>query len=130
MKQKDKVAGAVRGGLFGDQAAPGEGRLDAGGGPVAAVSRGDDHWMPGKCPGGAARFFFSSSRRHTSWTGDWSSDVCSSDLRRPAAAGGDRAGAGQQAGDPTRRRADDRKSVVYGNSVKLGGRAIMEKKKS
>src|SRR5438876_6113132 len=24
--------------------------------------------------------FFSSRRRHTSWTGDWSSDVCSSDL--------------------------------------------------
>src|SRR5690348_9445266 len=23
--------------------------------------------------------FFSSRRRHTSWTGDWSSDVCSSD---------------------------------------------------
>src|SRR5690348_18350532 len=26
------------------------------------------------------KFFFSSRRRHTSWTGDWSSDVCSSDL--------------------------------------------------
>src|SRR6267143_3644378 len=25
-------------------------------------------------------FFFSSRRRHTSWTCDWSSDVCSSDL--------------------------------------------------
>src|SRR6266581_6090653 len=25
------------------------------------------------------RFFFSSRRRHTRWTGDWSSDVCSSD---------------------------------------------------
>src|SRR6266487_5651227 len=25
-------------------------------------------------------FFFSSIRRHTRWTGDWSSDVCSSDL--------------------------------------------------
>src|SRR5438876_6833359 len=25
-------------------------------------------------------FFFSSRRRHTGWTGDWSSDVCSSDL--------------------------------------------------
>src|SRR5438876_3305526 len=34
-------------------------------------------------------FFFSSRRRHTRWTGDWSSDVCSSDLRdvdHPAAA--------------------------------------------
>src|SRR6266487_5678309 len=36
-------------------------------------------------------FFFSSRRRHTRWTGDWSSDVCSSDLdhRRIDAAGGD-----------------------------------------
>src|SRR5690348_18174716 len=25
-------------------------------------------------------FFFSSRRRHTRWTGDWSSDVCSSDF--------------------------------------------------
>src|SRR6266487_4116708 len=25
-------------------------------------------------------FFFSSRRRHTRWTSDWSSDVCSSDL--------------------------------------------------
>src|SRR5690348_18060674 len=25
-------------------------------------------------------FFFSSRRRHTRWTGDWSPDVCSSDL--------------------------------------------------
>src|SRR5690348_18012953 len=29
------------------------------------------------------RFFFSSRRRHTRWTGDWSSDVCSSDLAPP-----------------------------------------------
>src|SRR6266487_5341606 len=29
-------------------------------------------------------FFFSSRRRHTRWTGDWSSDVCSSDLDRLA----------------------------------------------
>src|SRR5690348_3577612 len=29
------------------------------------------------------RFFFSSRRRHTRWTGDWSSGVCSSDLARP-----------------------------------------------
>src|SRR5438876_12387311 len=28
----------------------------------------------------ALLFFFSSRRRHTRWTGDWSSDVCSSDL--------------------------------------------------
>src|SRR5690348_18080733 len=32
-------------------------------------------------------FFLSSRRRHTRWTGDWSSDVCSSDLvdQRPGA---------------------------------------------
>src|SRR5690348_18246950 len=30
-------------------------------------------------------FFFSSRRRHTRWTGDWSSDVCSSDLHRGGA---------------------------------------------
>src|SRR5437764_4228411 len=28
-------------------------------------------------------FFFSSRRRHTRYIGDWSSDVCSSDLERP-----------------------------------------------
>src|SRR6266487_6417663 len=34
-------------------------------------------------------FFFSSRRRHTRWTGDWSSDVCSSDLSdlKPQAGG-------------------------------------------
>src|SRR3984893_2203519 len=31
-----------------------------------------------------ARFFFSSRRRHTRWPRDWSSDVCSSDLTKPA----------------------------------------------
>src|SRR5438876_36227 len=29
-------------------------------------------------------FFFSGRRRHTRWTGDWSSDVCSSDLTPPS----------------------------------------------
>src|SRR2546430_1056988 len=33
--------------------------------------------------GGAEDFFFSSRRRHTRFDGDWSSDVCSSDLRSP-----------------------------------------------
>src|SRR5688500_20281814 len=31
-------------------------------------------------------FFFSSRRRHTRLQGDWSSDVCSSDLEKPKAA--------------------------------------------
>src|SRR6266487_4566126 len=34
------------------------------------------------CCGVLFFFFFSSRRRHTRWTGDWSSDVCSSDLPR------------------------------------------------
>src|SRR5689334_7396913 len=34
-----------------------------------------------------ASFFFSSRRRHTRWSCDWSSDVCSSDLeKKPASA--------------------------------------------
>src|SRR5690348_1711431 len=41
-------------------------------------------------------FFFSSRRRHTRWTGDWSSDVCSSDL------------AGALAGDVLHQRAAER----------------------
>src|SRR6266487_6364516 len=40
-------------------------------------------------------FFFSSRRRHTRWTGDWSSDVCSSDLDERAA-GQPKDQAGQQ----------------------------------
>src|SRR6266511_3949028 len=48
----------------------------------------------------AGLFFFSSRRRHTSFSRDWSSDVCSSDLHRqlqhqgvPGWAGTGRAGA-------------------------------------
>src|SRR5256885_8818776 len=33
------------------------------------------------CSGAPRSFFFSSRRRHTRLQGDWSSDVCSSDLR-------------------------------------------------
>src|SRR5207253_8112025 len=54
-------------------------------------------------------FFFSSRRRHTRWPRDWSSDVCSSDLRRSRACGGDEggfrhgfAGAGQRSLSPDR----------------------------
>src|SRR5690348_17974407 len=46
-------------------------RRGAGSGSVGQGSR----W-----PRGCGLFFFSSRRRHTRWTGDWSSDVCSSDL--------------------------------------------------
>src|SRR6201993_5512824 len=71
-------------------------------------------------------FFFSSRRRHTRLQGDWSSDVCSSDLvllpSRPAHPR-DRA--------PVRREC----SVEIGRascrekSVDLGGRRIIKKKK-
>src|SRR5437762_5630667 len=37
---------------------------------------------------GCNRYFFSSRRRHTRYIGDWSSDVCSSDLKRFAKAAG------------------------------------------
>src|SRR5256885_9598663 len=43
------------------------------------------------CGVAALYFFFSSRRRHTRLQGDWSSDVCSSDLAVEADAGGDAA---------------------------------------
>src|SRR5256885_5381489 len=56
--------------------------------------------LRGKCSAGLAAlvrhcllcslcFFFSSRRRHTRLQGDWSSDVCSSDLRFKASVVGD-----------------------------------------
>src|SRR5256885_2609551 len=102
-------------------------------------------------------FFFSSRRRHTRLQGDWSSDVCSSDLRarspekRPArlpttrlnarrlqwaaaaasiAAAARRAAAAaidKKSAVPGKR--SDRKSVVEGKRGDLGGRRIIKKKK-
>src|SRR5256885_11474295 len=37
-------------------------------------------WTPSVCMSIVLFFFFSSRRRHTRLQGDWSSDVCSSDL--------------------------------------------------
>src|SRR5947209_18891188 len=79
-------------------------------------------------------FFFTSRRRHTRYWRDWSSDVCSSDLIRHTEV------------VPLQQRQDDivnkvrtkfnleisildRKSVVSGKSVDLGGRRIIKKKK-
>src|SRR5690625_7981605 len=84
-------------------------------------------------------FFFSSRRRHTRWPRDWSSDVCSSDLRvrrqqvvddigqrlaveLGAVAQFQRGHAGATAG------ARDRKSVVWGESGELGGSGGGEKR--
>src|SRR5436189_249359 len=47
--------------------------------PIAGKGNSDwgYAWIPVAGP-----FFFSSRRRHTSYIGDWSSDVCSSDLKK------------------------------------------------
>src|SRR5256885_4712706 len=47
----------------------------------------------------AVFFFFSSRRRHTRLQGDWSSDVCSSDLRTQASGRKGCDHVGQRAGD-------------------------------
>src|SRR3712207_8182859 len=95
----------------------------------------------------------SSRRRHTRYWSDWSSDVCSSDLRRLGqlvvdrlrlglAAGRALGHVGLQAGHhdvgeaqvvaadgeddhPHVLRAGDRKSVVWGKSVDLGGLCLI-----
>src|SRR5256885_16833029 len=79
-------------------------------------------------------FFFSSRRRHTRLQGDWSSDVCSSDLSR----GDERVeDVGRRARGTERRdnlgaphhadaRSEERRE---GKSVDLGGRRIIKKKK-
>src|SRR3712207_9305185 len=101
-------------------------------------------------------FFFSSRRRHTRYWRDWSSDVCSSDLNSTQIEGGETLSFPEGMGfpvDPTREivtnihylntRAEDqrievvydfftmseadRKSVVQGKSVDLGGRRIIKK---
>src|SRR3712207_9281462 len=94
-------------------------------------------------------FFFSSRRRHTRYWRDWSSDVCSSDLSMRDTFDADqpsRAATSLPCQPPTvrsvrssrasrRSRTDgvpttrDRKSVVSGKSVDLGGRRIIKKKK-
>src|SRR5438105_13043462 len=74
-------------------------------------------------------FFFSSRRRHTRSTRDWSSDVCSSDL---AFAGSIQYGALKDALErgyaaaSTDTRSEERRE---GKSVDLGGSRISKKKK-
>src|SRR5690606_40518609 len=100
-------------------------------------------------PALALLFFFSSRRRHTRFSRDWSSDVCSSDLNtqgaggrgsggnrlanrraddqlaakgaEPAAQGQRQAGA-DDVGRLSDRGAVDRKSVVEGKRLRRGGR--------
>src|SRR6266446_10673411 len=74
-------------------------------------------------------FFFSSRRRHTRLQGDWSSDVCSSDLRGRYTCRHRHERVGKWSWSSELLRPEDRKSVVYGKSVDLGGRRIIKKKK-
>src|SRR5256885_16484587 len=102
-------------------------------------------------PTGACFVFFSSRRRHTRLQGDWSSDVCSSDLcpatsttssRRPvrsktcwasrlAPSASPRGGTARarRGRPPARFQNRDRKSVGEGKRVDLGGGRIIKKKK-
>src|SRR4030081_4153122 len=81
-------------------------------------------------PAAGRRRDMSGRRRHTRASSDWSSDVCSSDLDEQART--------IRALDAARRREAqidlwvaerDRKSVVEGKSVDLGGRRIIKKEK-
>src|SRR5690606_40254748 len=94
-------------------------------------------------------FFFSSRRRHTRFSRDWSSDVCSSDLFEGRNLFADdsplRAAVARHAPDAAAalydlgamfgsreafdrgRLAKDRKSVVEGNTVERGGRREIQK---
>src|SRR5258707_5982591 len=90
-------------------------------------------------------FFFSSRRRHTRYWRDWSSDVCSSDLKSATRLSpaiivrdeGDKRvadfgfagelcfGHGGHADEVAAPEAVDRESVVLGKRVDLGGRRII-----
>src|SRR2546429_9047271 len=90
-------------------------------------------------------FFFSSRRRHTRCSRDWSSDVCSSDLspgwrttRRASSPGtclSRSAGSSTTATDTPKRRSagapwrGDRERGGEGKRGDLGGRRIIKKKK-
>src|SRR4051812_49441540 len=80
-------------------------------------------------------FFFSSRRRHTRLTCDWSSDVCSSDLSLPSLVHAVSVTASSTLNRKLHlelhiQQAPDRKSVVKGKSVDLGGRRIIKKKRN
>src|SRR5256885_17233938 len=79
------------------------------------------------------RFFFSSRRRHTRLQGDWSSDVCSSDLtvRYALVIAMTDASAPVPANQvPLVVDLDRSEERRVGKSVDLGGRRIIKKKKN
>src|SRR5216684_6178511 len=73
-------------------------------------------------------FFFSSRRRHTRCSRDWSSDVCSSDLIGAGFRATARSDVTMASPAPACRsmRSEERR---VGKSVDLGGRRIIKKKK-
>src|SRR5205807_7613097 len=76
-------------------------------------------------------FFFSSRRRHTRLQGDWSSDVCSSDLARPRSRSS--GGSGERSGGRSRPRPiprrSDRKSTRLNSSHLVISYAVLCLKK-
>src|SRR2546430_3111418 len=74
------------------------------------------------------RFFFSSRRRHTRFDCDWSSDVCSSDLRRRPRTRGKLARASRSHRPPSQRRSEEHTSELQSQS-NLVCRLLLEKKK-
>src|SRR6266511_6447422 len=73
-------------------------------------------------------FFFSSRRRHTSFSRDWRSDVCSSDLGLVEEHHLRVVDQCPSDSETLPHSPADRKSVVWGKSVDLGGRRIIKKK--
>src|SRR5205807_7880180 len=69
-------------------------------------------------------FFFSSRRRHTRLQGDWSSDVCSSDLCVFLVQDRDRTGGQQEADDAVIVRAGNEACVVMQHGGNDAGGAI------
>src|SRR5437762_6131947 len=64
-------------------------------------------------------FFFSSRRRHTRYIGDWSSDVCSSDLQ-----GGGPPPARVRVAEPAADLRLDRLQFVFGGALPAGHAAL------
>src|SRR5215213_11019017 len=74
-------------------------------------------------------FFFSSRRRHTRLVSDWSSDVCSSDLRTDRANVADVPERRRTSSDEMELREEEIGRASCRESVDLGGRRIIKKKK-
>src|SRR5437879_10190870 len=69
-------------------------------------------------------FFFSSRRRHTRYIGDWSSDVCSSDLDEPGRQQQQQPRGGHCALYGVDLRIDDDQSRGYADHGKPGGAVL------